>query len=184
MLNEELKDQILNTKLTFLNGYLMALGLLNSYAVIGLNCKLFAFNFSAGDIEKSVQDNSYELFGVYPNSYQIEVRQIDNWENRLTLELNASIKKRISTETSEYAKLFDYSENDLVKNLSRQTKIVNDYFVKMLKDEFGLDTTNIYELLVKGKSNSSYCPYRLFGLDLIFEIGDTKIILLQICGND
>ena len=63
MLNEELYDQILQTKLTYLNGYLNALEILNSTNGIFMNYKLFAYNFSAGDIAYAIQSNAYELFG-------------------------------------------------------------------------------------------------------------------------
>ncbi|WP_296143490.1 hypothetical protein [uncultured Flavobacterium sp.] len=181
MLHDELKDQILNTKLNYLNGYLTALGLLNSYSIIGVNCKLYAFNFSAGDIEKCIQNNAYELFGVYPNDWDIEIEKIDDWENKLKNELNASTKRRIPTETNPSASnQLDYSENDLVKDLNHSIKRVNEYFISMLKTEFSTDSTDVHELKIKTKNSS----YRLIGIDLIFEIDSNKILFLQTNGND
>lgn len=176
MLHEELKDQIINTKVNYLNGYLTALGLLNSYSIIGVNCKLYAFNFSAGDIEKCIQNNAYELFGVYPNDWNIEIEKINDWENKLKNELNASTKRRIPSEAFNQ---LDYRENDLVKDLNHRVRSVNEYFVRMFKTEFITDSTDVYELKVK--NNNSL--YRFIGIDLIFEIDATKILLLQTNGR-
>lgn len=94
MLNEELKDQILNTKINYFNGYLASLALLNSYSIVGMKCKLYAFNFSAGDIEKCIQNNVYELFGVYPNDWNIEIEQINDWEKQTKIRIERVIKKK------------------------------------------------------------------------------------------
>ncbi|OQP60433.1 hypothetical protein A3860_33455 [Niastella vici] len=181
MLSEELKDQILNTKLNFLNGYLMALGFLNSYSVVGYRGKLFAFNFSAGNIEKCVQDNAYELFGVYPNDWNIEIRKNDDWETKLKSELNASLTRRIPHKGNELlTKQLDYSKNNLVDDLNYRVKFSNEYFVSILKSEFITDKTDVYELIVKDVGAS----YRIVGIDLIFEIESTKLLFLQLIGND
>jgi hypothetical protein len=181
MLNEELKDQILNTKVNYINGYLASLALLNSYSIVGMKCKLYAFNFSAGDIEKCIQNNAYELFGVYPNDWNIEIEQINDWENRLKSELNASLKRRIPIESAKSTgQELDYTENSLVKDLELRTKLVNEYFISMFKNEFITDSMAVYELKIKEKSSS----YRLIGIDLIFEIDATKILFLQILGKD
>ena len=87
MLNDELKDELLSVKINHLNGYLVALSLINSYFPIGMRCKLFAFNFSGGDIEKCIQNNSYELFYVYPNEYEIEIIKTSDWEAILKYDL-------------------------------------------------------------------------------------------------
>ncbi|RKR05340.1 hypothetical protein C8C83_4684 [Flavobacterium sp. 90] len=181
MLNEELKDQILNTKINYFNGYLASLALLNSYSIVGMKCKLYAFNFSAGDIEKCIQNNVYELFGVYPNDWNIEIEQINDWENRLKSELNASLKRRIPRESDKsIAQQLDYTENSLVKDLGLRTKLVNENFISMFKNEFITDSMCVYELKITEKSSS----YRLIGIDLIFEIDSTKILFLQILGSD
>jgi hypothetical protein len=180
MINEELKNQILNTKINYFNGYLEAVGRLNSYSIIGINCQLYVFSFSAGDIEKCIQNNAYELFGVYPNEWKIEIEKINDWESRLKSELNASLKRRIPTESdTSIAFKLDYSENDLVEDLNYRTKIVNEYFINMFKNEFITDSMDIYELKIKESTH-----YRIIGIDLIFEIEPTKVLFLQILGND
>ncbi|WP_262149807.1 hypothetical protein [Chryseobacterium foetidum] len=180
MLEEELKDQILNTKVNYLNGYLAALGLLNSYSIIGVNCKLYIFNFSAGDIKKCIQNNAYQLFGVYPNDWVVEIEKINDWEIKLKNELNASTKRRIPIEADKLiANQLNYSENDLTRDLIYQTKYVNEYFVLMLKNEFVINDIDVYEVFVKNVGAS----YKIIGIDLIFEIEPTKILYLQITGT-
>lgn len=176
MLNEELKDQLLQTKINYLNGYLTALGLLNSYSIIGMECKLFAFSYSAGDMEKCIQNNAYELFGVYPDDWAIEILKIDDWENKLQNELNASLKRRIPNGDGQ----FDYSENDLVNDLNRSIRAVNAYFIHMFKEEFITDTTAVYELKVLESGSA----YRIVGMDLIVELDDNRLLLLQLNGID
>lgn len=180
MLNEELKDQILHTKLTFLNGYLMSMGLLNSYSIVGLRCKLFAFHFSNGDIEKCVQHNAYELFGVHSNEWQIEIVPAPDWEHKLKAELNASTWRRIPGEGAGITNKGDYRENDLTRDYVRSTQSVNEHFVRLLKNEFVDDATTVHELRVVQQN----ATYRLVGIDLIFEIAPGKILFLQVLGVD
>ncbi len=178
MLDEQLKDEILNIKLNYLNGYLHALSLINSYAPIGMRCKLFAFNFSAGDIEKCIQNNAYELFGVYPNEYEIEIKKSNDWETLLKNELNASTKRRIPR--GSVVNPSDYAENMLVEDLFRNIKLVNNLFSNMVKNEFVKDDTDVYEVIISNAGSS----YRIIGIDLVFEIEPTKILYLQILGTD
>ncbi|GFD81174.1 hypothetical protein ABHQ57_06750 [Tenacibaculum sp. ZH5_bin.1] len=170
MLNEELKDQILQTKLTYLNAYLDALELINSYSVIGMSYKLFAFNFSAGNIHKAIQDNSYELFGVYPNDWEFKINECKNWKEKLESELKSNFNRR------NYNSL---PESELVKDLKHSINSSIDYFINLLKNEFAENSYNIYELSL---TKASF--YRIVGIDLIFEIDNTKIIFLQIIGSD
>ncbi len=180
MLDEELKDEILSAKVNYLNGYLAALGLINSYFPIGMRCKIYTFNFSTGDIEKCIQNNAYELFGVYPNDYEVEIKKSNDWETKLKYELNASTKRRILLGSIDVINPSDYLENLLVQDLSRQVKFVNDYFVGMIKNEFCKNNIDIFEVTVTNVVSS----YRIIGIDLIFEIEPTKILYLQILGND
>lgn len=170
MLNEELKDQILQTKLTYLNGYLNALELINSYSVVGMQYKLFAFNFSAGNIESAIQNNSYELFGVYPYDWKLKIVKCNDWKNKLETELKSSLTRRFTA---------DYTENELTKDLSFSIKNAIDHFINYMEKEFSGSALDIYEL--KLIENSFY---RLTGIDIIFEIDETKIVFLQIKGSD
>lgn len=170
MLNEELKDQILQTKLTYLNGYLNALELISSYSVIGMKYKLFAFNFSAGKIESAIQNNSYELFGVYPNDWKLEIVKCNDWKNKLEVELKSNLTRRNAN---------NLTENELVKDLSFSIKNSIDQFVYYIDKEFAINSSDIYEVNL---IESDF--YRLTGIDLIFEIDDTKIVFLQIIGTD
>lgn len=170
MLNEELKDQILQTKLTYLNGYLNALELINSYSVIGMNYKLFAFNFSSGKIENAIQNNSYELFGVYPYDWKLEIVKCIDWKNKLEIELKSNLTRR-NTDNS--------TTNELVKDLSFSIKNAIDHFINYIDKEFAKNSSDIYEVKL---TTSNF--YRLTGIDLVFEIDDTKIVFLQIKGSD
>lgn len=179
MENEELKDQILNTKINYFNGYLAAVGLLNSYSIVGVNCNLYSFHFSAGDIEKCIQNNAFQLFGVYPNDWNIEIERSADWEKKLTQELNASTKRRIPIDTNlTTSNPSDYFENDLVKALDQSVRRVNEYFIRTFKTEFIPDATEVYELKV------NHSTYRIIGIDLIFEIDSNRLLVLQVNGND
>ncbi|AYN01542.1 hypothetical protein MQX03_14945 [Chryseobacterium aahli] len=171
MLNEELKDQILQTKLVYLNGYLASLAAINSFSVIGMNYKLFAYNFSDGNIEGAIQNNSYELFGVYPNDWDVELTEVKDWKERLEIELVKPVMQQPS--------ILSDKENETIRDLkSRIKNSIND-FITLLEKEFAEISTNIYESTVtKGGF------YRIMGIDLVFEIEETKIIFLQILGND
>lgn len=173
MLKEELKDQILQTKLTYLNGYLDALAFLNSNSTVGMRHKLFAYNFSAGEIIKAIQYNSYELFGVYPNDWDLQIEQIENWENTLETEFDTSFSRKKSFNNRSI-------ETQLADDIIQQYKLACKHFIDLIKTEFINEHTTVYELKVK--TNGSF--YRLVGLDLVFEIDDTKILLLQITGSD
>ena len=170
MLNEELQDQILQTKLTYLNGYLNALELINSYSVIGMKYKLFAFNFSAGKIENAIQNNSYELFGVYPNDWNLEIVKCNDWKSKLENELKSSLVRKNTNNSID---------NDFAKDLCFNIKFTIDHFVNYIDKEFAVNSSDIYEVNL---IESGF--YRLIGIDLVFEISDTKIIFLQINGSD
>lgn len=95
--------------------------------------------------------------------------------------MNASLKRRIPRESDKsIAQQLDYTENSLVKDLGLRTKLVNENFISMFKNEFITDSMCVYELKITEKSSS----YRLIGIDLIFEIDSTKILFLQILGSD
>ena len=170
MLNEELQDQILQTKLTYLNGYLNALELINSYSVIGMKYKLFAFNFSDGKIENAIQNNSYELFGVYSNDWKLEIVKCNNWKSKLENELKSNLTRRNTNNSID---------NDLAEDLCFSIKNSIDHFVNYIDKEFAINSSDIYEVNL---IESDF--YRLTGIDLVFEIGDTKIVFLQITGSD
>lgn len=54
-----------------------------------------------------------------------------------------------------------------------------DHFVNYIDKEFAINSSDIYEVNL---IESDF--YRLTGIDLVFEIGDTKIVFLQITGSD
>ncbi|QYS86026.1 hypothetical protein JJC03_13505 [Flavobacterium oreochromis] len=171
MLNEELKDQILQTKLVYLNGYLASLAAINCFSVIGMKYKMYSFNFSAGNIEKSIQNNSYELFGVYPNDWTIEVFKIENWKEKLKIELYKPFIEIQSDSNSE--------EIQAIKDLKSRIKYSINEFIHLFENEFINKSVNVYETrITKGAF------YRIMGIDLVFEIEETKIIFLQIMGVD
>jgi hypothetical protein len=175
MMDESINDQILQVKLTYLNGYLAALGFVNSYSIIGMRYKLHLFKYIGGNIERAIQNNSYDLFGVYPNDWEIEIDKADNWSDSLENEFLANFKRRIPSPHSQ----LDYAENDLVLSINSQIRAACRYFIHLLKNDIINDTTAVHELRVtKGSS------YRFVGLDLIFEISDTNIIVLQMLGID
>lgn len=64
--------------------------------------------------------------------------------------------------------------------LNNRIHNVGKYFITLLKSEFIKETTTVYELKVNSKTDM----YRLIGIDLIFEIEPTKIVLLQVLGVD
>ena len=178
MLNEELKEQILQSKLTYLNGYLDALALVCSYSIIGMNFRLFNYKYYSGDIERAIRYNSTELFNVGQNEFDIELIETKNWEELLKNELYANLKRRIPFESPAFASQLDYKENNLVMDLNYSIRNSINYFIMMLKNEFINETVNVYELKV------SRTFHRIVGIDLIFEIEPTKMILLQIRGMD
>jgi len=180
MLNEELENQILESKLTYLNGYLDALAMICSYSVVGMRFKLFRYNFYGGNIENAIQFNSFELFGVHENDWKTEIKLIKNWEYRLKEEFYSNIiKRRIPIEYSRQEDNFDIRENDLSTNLVQSIKNAINYFIDILKKEFSNETISVYELIVTNKRH-----YRIVGIDIIFEIDETKLILLQLLGSD
>ncbi len=171
MLNEELNDQILQTKLTYLNGYLNALEMLNSTNGICMKYKLFVYNFSAGDIAYAIQSNAYELFGVYPNDWELEINKCTHWKEKLQSQLYFDRESQNPDTTSS---------NDLISNLNSRIKETISFFIHLIEKEFAKKANAIYEL----KITKSDALYRLIGIDLIFEIEDTKMIVLQIQGMD
>lgn len=176
---EALKDQPLHTQIHYLNGYLAALGLLNSYSIVGVDATLHAFSLSEGDMSQCIQHNAYELFGVYPNDWDIAFTKIDDWEIRLKNELNASIQRRIPVEAGA-ADASAYQENALVKALHANIKHVNEYFISLLKTALITEATDVYVLSVDTKG----ATYRIVGIDLVFHIAPDTILVLQINGLD
>lgn len=178
-LEEELEDQILQAKINYLNGYLEALAFMSSYSVIGMNFKLFLYPFYAGDIDRTIQHNSYELFGVYPDQWKTELIKTDQWEERLKEELYLNFERGIPIESMDRIPKRDYSKNDLTSLMKNRFHAPIDYFVEVLKKEFVNKETDVYELKV-----TSDAHYRIIGIDLVFEIGLTKVLVLQLMGND
>lgn len=179
LLKEELEDQILHTKINCLNGYLSALAMMSSYSIVGMNFKLFLYPFYAGDIERTIQHNSYELFGVHTDEWKIELVQANDWKTRLKEELYLNFKRSIPVDNTERISKPDYSRNDLTEQLRDRFHTSIDYFVELLEDEFVTRQTEVFELKVKTDAH-----YRIVGIDLVFEISDTKLLVLQIMGND
>lgn len=175
MLNEELNDSFIQTKLNYLNGYLDALAYINSYPPVCMNYKLFQFNFSAGNIERAIQNNAYELFGVYPDEWELELIKEDHWIEKLKNELY----RQIPDDLVHSKNLHDSHKHDLIRRLVNGAREASDHFIHLLNDEFGKKSDCIYELkITKGDF------YKLLGIDLVFEIEDTKIIFLQLNGSD
>lgn len=179
LLNEELEDQILHTKINYLNGYLEALAFMSSYSIVGMNFKLFLYSFYAGDIERSIQQHAYELFGVHTDEWKIELVKTADWEERLKKELYLNFERGIPTNNSDISPKPDFTKNSLTHQLMNRFHAPVDYFIRLLKDEFVNRETDVYELKVKTGAH-----YRIVGIDLVFEIGDTKLLVLQLMGND
>ncbi|WP_343632881.1 hypothetical protein [Fluviicola sp.] len=179
LLKEELEDQILHTKINYLNGYLSALAMMSSYSIVGMDFKLYLYPFYAGDIERAIQYNSYELFGVHTNEWNIELVKTDHWKARLKEELYMNFKRSIPVDHTTRIPKPDYSQNDLTDQLRDRFYASINYFVELLEDEFVTSQTDVYEMKVKADAY-----YRIVGIDLIFEISDTKLVVLQIMGND
>jgi hypothetical protein len=177
LLNEELEDQILHTKINYLNGYLDALAWMSCYSIIGMNFKLFLFHYYGGDLERTIQNNSYELFSVHSDDWEVELEKAADWEERLKKELYSNFERGLPYGHSNT--LPDYSGNILFKHLDERFQVPIDNFVSLLKDEFVNAETDVYELKVTSKS-----IYRIVGIDLVFEITPTRILVLQIGGSD
>lgn len=170
MLSEDLKDELLQVKLTYLNGYLRALSFINSYSIIGMQYKLFVYHFSNGNMEHSIQSHSHQLFGVYPNTWKIEFSKIKNWEELLKKEFTVNFDRKNS----------DYEKGKMPEFICDDYRKVFEEFISLLKESIITDNAVCYEMNVKTNGEL----YRIVGLDLVFEIDDTKIMFLQLKGLD
>lgn len=170
---EEIDDNILNTKLLYLNGYLAALEILNSYSIIGMQYKLFGYTLASdGDELTTIRYYSGELFGG--GNYNFKLKPTDDWESLIKNELELNFQRRIPGGDNGY---LDYSENELVKDLKHQYFSAFDTFTRMLRENLIDEFMPVYVL-------ETDKPYRIIGLDLVFGISDTKIVVLQLMGND
>ncbi|MGB1295364.1 MAG: hypothetical protein ACPG6V_07765 [Flavobacteriales bacterium] len=86
-LSEELQNQQIQNKLTYLNGYLSALEWVNSYSVIGMNYKMFHYRYDGLYMEEAIQNNANELFGVRPNDWSFELLKCNEWKEKLGSEM-------------------------------------------------------------------------------------------------
>ena len=151
----EIENHALQTKILYLNGYLDALALVSSYDIVGMSYNIFAYNYSAGDILESLSHNSYELYGVYPNEYNFELVPIEDWTS---LVLNGM----------------------QTQGLNAQYLFALENFISMFKSHILNKSTNCFKIQID--TNGKFD--RLVGFDLVFEIAETKLIVLQIYGSD
>ena len=181
MHTEDLKLENFDYKLSYLNGYLAAISFLNSYSIIGIDCKLHAFEKKGLSIADCLQNNAYALFGVEPNDWSVTLEELPNWEENLKTELNASLNRRkASLGIKKENNLPSENEHEAIKDLSKCIINVNNVFVNLLKHAFVADSQMVYELKVKPTSGN----YRIVGIDLVFEIANKNVLVLQVLGND
>lgn len=168
---EELSAPLLNQKLAWLNGYLSALGLLNSSNPVGFQCKLFAFALPAGDpdliqpIQRCLNYHAHQLFNVYPDQADFEWQALPDWQEKLCAVWQTYLRLQAGANNQQ-----------IVDNL----KLANRHFCQLLQQEFVKPETTVYELKVNLRGRF----YRLLGIDLLFEIEDNQLLVLQVLGSD
>ncbi len=174
---EEIEQNTINSTVLYLNGYLDALSLFNSYSVIGMNYKLFAIDLLAGDLVTSIDHQAYKLFGRSQGEYQFELESVLHWKSLIKEELMANLTRRIPKGNNEG---LDYSVNDLVKDLHYHYINAFDIFLSLLEDNLLYKASEAYVVKANGKRTF----HSIVGVDLVFEIAPTQIIYLQLTGSD
>ncbi|HAS39338.1 MAG TPA: hypothetical protein DCS93_02620 [Microscillaceae bacterium] len=174
---EEIERETINSTVLYLNGYLDALSLFNSYSVIGMNYKLFAIDLLEGDLITSIDHQAYKLFDCPQGAYQFELESIVYWKSLIKEELMANLTRRILSGNNEG---LDYSVNDLVKDMHHHYINAFDIFLSLLDDNLLNKTSEAYVVKANGKRTF----HSIVGVDLVFEISSTQMIYLQLTGSD